>query len=155
MRVLALDCALRTGWAHNCGLGPDAGVEVFHAKDARRYRDFYCWLANLLDEIRPELVVVEAPVQRANGKAPRYLSIGFMTRVEEAAAIRKIPVREVYPSSLKKHATGSGRATKEQMRAAAGARFKKAGLVHIEDDNEADALLLLAMALDGFGERKS
>ena len=157
MRILALDCATRTGWAHNCAPGYEtrSGVETFRApKDmdaAARYADFHSWVSELIDETQPALVVYEAPVEMHGSKAQRYLSIGFATRVQEAAAVRHIPYREVYPSSLKKHATGSGRASKGEMVSAARRQF---ALLFAPDDNEADALMLLAMALDGFPERE-
>jgi Holliday junction resolvasome RuvABC endonuclease subunit len=158
MRILALDCALRTGWAHNShpdGIG--SGVETFETPKGDhpdiRYRDFRLWVADMLDSQSPELVVCEAPIEHHKSKAQQRLSIGLVSRVREEAAVRGIEYREVYSSSLKLYATGSGRATKEQMERAAMMRFET-GTIFGLDDNEADALMLLAMALDGFPERE-
>jgi crossover junction endodeoxyribonuclease RuvC len=64
--------------------------------------------------------------------------------------LQKVPVADVRPPDLKIYATGKGNATKTQVRAAMTARIGR--LVHIADDNQADATCLLSMALDAYGE---
>lgn len=52
------------------------------------------------------------------------------------------------PAEVKKHATGKGNAGKAQMVEAACARWGRV----VQDDNEADALCVLAWTLDEIGE---
>lgn len=61
------------------------------------------------------------------------------------------PFVDVPPASLKKYATGKGNAAKELVLVEAVKRLEYAG----SDNNEADALWLLEMALDQYGIVKS
>lgn len=63
---------------------------------------------------------------------------------------RRIPYVDVLPTHLQMYATGKGRATKQQVREAATARY--GSLLHIGTEDEADATTLLAMALDAYGQ---
>jgi crossover junction endodeoxyribonuclease RuvC len=58
---------------------------------------------------------------------------------------------DVMPNHLKQYATGNGNASKQQVREAITARF--GSLLHIGTEDEADAVCLLAMALDAYGQR--
>lgn len=57
---------------------------------------------------------------------------------------------DVNPVHLKQYATGKGNATKEEVREQAIARYGKQ--LHIHTTDEADATVLLAMALDAYGQ---
>jgi crossover junction endodeoxyribonuclease RuvC len=61
----------------------------------------------------------------------------------------RIPVAEMHPSTLKLWATGNGRASKQSMMDAARGRLGH--VAHCQDDNQADALWLLAAALHHYG----
>lgn len=167
MRILAIDPGLTkkhpTGWALCDGSDVSSGVECFqgHRNDhlGCRLARFRAWLEMKWEWGGCEAVAYEVPTVRnyRSGLA----QIGQISVIELEAECRDIPVLTVRPSALKKWATGNGRASKAQMvryanawkavpgfwREAAvkeGAFF--AGGHVIEDDNEADALLLLAWA---------
>lgn len=57
---------------------------------------------------------------------------------------------DVQPQQLKIYATGRGDATKEQVREQVTARY--GSRLHIGTEDEADAVALLALALDSYGE---
>lgn len=57
---------------------------------------------------------------------------------------------DVLPQRLKTYATGYGNATKQAVREAVTARYGR--LLHIGTEDEADAVTLLAMALDVYGQ---
>src|SRR5690606_30850313 len=59
-----------------------------------------------------------------------------------------IDYRGYSPSEIKKHATGKGNASKEDMLSAARAKWPQ---VAIADDNQADALWLLDLANQEYG----
>jgi Holliday junction resolvasome RuvABC endonuclease subunit len=76
------------------------------------------------------------------GGAATACCVGLVTEVLAFAAERNIEVMPVHSATLKKFATGSGRANKSQMIKAAKARGWNP-----QDDNEADACLILEYAL--------
>jgi len=66
-----------------------------------------------------------------------------------AAYDLNVQTKTVFPSSLKKHATGDGRSKKPAMRAAALRRWPNAVWEDtLTGDDEADALCVLAWAID-------
>lgn len=87
------------------------------------------------------LVVVEG-LPRPNPNAPGRHSerCGLYWAVVAELAARRIPVAVCVPTSLKSFATGSGRAEKRDMIAAARELWPHAPIGN--DDNKADALLL-------------
>ncbi len=147
--ILALDLATATGWAAVRDGRIESGVQHFDLKRGEsagmRFIRFNAWLAEVLDALRPELVVYEQAHHR--GGAATELAVGLVTRVLEATAARGIDPAPVHSSTLKKHATGSGTAKKPAMIARATALYPDVAVV---DDNHADALLLLRYALDVF-----
>jgi Holliday junction resolvasome RuvABC endonuclease subunit len=152
LRLLTLDCATHTGWATNALGGVESGVQAFElrrgASPGMRYIEFRGWLDRLLTALRPEVVVYEKPIRAQVSAVQAELAYGFSTRVQEVCTAQAVDYRSVAVSTLKKWATGNGGAGKEQMKAAASERFGRP----ISDDNEADALLLLAWAAAGFPE---
>jgi Holliday junction resolvasome RuvABC endonuclease subunit len=120
---------------------------------ARRYKPLFVrtvqgqrGLVRLLDEHRPDAVFYEQAHHR--GGAATELCVGFVTRVQELCAERGVEYQSVHSGTLKKHATGRGNAKKPEMIAAAEARWPGQ---KIEDDNQADALCLLAFAMEEVG----
>lgn len=144
MNILALDLGTKTGWA----LWRDglvlSGVQDFSLKrgdgKGMRFVYFERWMADMLAGVT--LVAWEQAHNRG-GAATEILN-GFVCYTKALCDVRNIPYTSVHSATLKKHATGSGRADKAKMIGAAGDRW--AGQ-DIADDNQADALCLLDYAL--------
>ena len=99
-----------------------------------------------VEVVEPSLIVLEGPAYGSNNQMTHMLS-GFWWLL--AHALEKVaPIAVVQPSTLKKYATGSGRASKDEMVAAAARGFSQ---VRIKGNDEADALALAAMGADRFG----
>jgi Holliday junction resolvasome RuvABC endonuclease subunit len=77
------------------------------------------------------------------GGAATACCVGLVTEVQAFAAEHNIEIMPVHSATLKKFATGSGRANKDQMIEAAKARGWNP-----QDDNEADACLILEYGLN-------
>jgi Holliday junction resolvasome RuvABC endonuclease subunit len=141
--TLALDLGTSTGWALNADGRIVSGTESF--KPGRfegggmRYLRFKRWLTELkattegLEAIYFEEVRAHAGVDAAHAYG------GFLATLTAWCEHHEIPYQGVPVGTIKKRATGKGNASKEEMIAAMRA------LGHAPaDDNEADALALLA-----------
>jgi crossover junction endodeoxyribonuclease RuvC len=98
----------------------------------------------------PDLVVIEfLPSVTGTGGVPLRLAElhGALKHFMWAKGHR---YKDVEPQHLKTYATGNGNAKKELVRAEATARY--GGRLHIGSTDEADAVTLLALALDGYGQ---
>ena len=148
MNILALDCGTKTGYATNLLNGEGSGVVDFKPKaresGGMRFLRFASWLSEMFDLVKPDLVVYEMPHNRG-GSATEVLN-GMVAIVQKECASRGIEYTTVHSATLKKFATGSGRAGKEDMVQRAIEVFNK----RILDDNEADALWLLEYAKEEF-----
>ena len=151
MKILALDLGTKTGWAF--GDAKDikrvySGVQDFSLKrgesSGMRLLSFDKWVYEMLAKHKPEMVGYEMPHQRG-GHATQLL-LGMLGILHVACTKAGIEYSSVHSATLKKFATGSGRASKEQMVSLATVKFKR----KIIDDNEADALHILAWAQDSF-----
>lgn len=99
-----------------------------------------------VEEVTPSLIVMEGPAYGSPNQMGHMLA-GFWWLL--AHALEKVaPIAVVQPSTLKKYATGNGRASKDEMVAAAVRGFSQ---VRIKGNDEADALALAAMGADRFG----
>ena len=161
MKILALDLATRTGWAFWDGQRLESGVQDFSKQRGEsngmlfvkfnRWLNEFGLLATITDMKLPDLVVYEqtfAAFGRGGGGFITEISIGLITRVQEFCAIQKIEHSAVHNATLKKWATGNGRASKADMVCAAIERKK----AEVYDDNEADAILLACHAMEKFGK---
>ena len=150
-KIVAFDFGSRTGWAALKDGHIESGVQVFELSrgesQGMRFIRFRRWLEEILGLIQPGLCVYEAAHHRG-GHATELL-VGMTTRLQEACAEKGIEYAAVHSATLKKFATGSGRADKLVMMKRAAVLFPGR---KIEDDNEADALLLLGYAREKFGE---
>ena len=153
MKILALDCATKTGWCllDEAGKIIESGVQSFEKRRGESnglvFLRFRNWLGKLI-EFRPggaQLLVYERAHMR--GGAATELCVGLQTRVQEIAAEKMIESLPVPSTTLKKWATGSGHANKVTMILAA----KKYLGRNPEDDNEADAIAILLWALETRG----
>lgn len=146
MRIIALDTATATGYAiAEDGKLLESGVYRFPLQRGEtngiRFLRFRHWL-----KVKAEgcgLLVAEQAHHR--GGAATELCVGFTTRVQEVAAEIGAEYACCHTQALKLYATGNGNAPKEQMIEVAAKRW---GVVP-EDDNHADAMCLMAWALDG------
>lgn len=149
-RVIALDLGTKTGWASRwAGLDVHLGTWDFEQKKGPcctvdpRFLQF----RNKLEESKDafDLLVYE-DVQFMRGRAQAFLWSGFRTVLWLFAHDRRIPVICCPVLTLKKFATGSGKAKKDDM---ALAYLEKTGLAPGAcslDDNAIDAWHLLHWA---------
>lgn len=148
--VLALDLGTTTGWALRTADGRvSSGTQSF--KPGRfegggmRYLRFRRWLtetkaaAEGIHEVHFQEVRRHADVDAAHAYG------GFLATLTAWCEHHKIPYSGIPVCVIKKHATGRGNATKDDMVAAMRALGHNPG-----DDNEADALALLQCALAQF-----
>jgi hypothetical protein len=164
MNVLALDLATKTGWALREGDRIESGVQDFTKKrgesNGMLFLHFNAWLDGIggkqgaygtlgwpmFRSKTVDLIVFEQAHHR--GGAATEIAVGLMTRVLEFSARYYIEHSSVHSLTLKKWATGSGKADKAAMIAAANRFLRDQGRMDIiEDDDQADAILLLHYAL--------
>ena len=151
--ILGLDCATKTGW---CLLGADgkpieSGVQDFSKRRGESnglvFLRFRKWLTELIQALpmKPGLV----PYERAHfrGGAATELCVGLQTRVQEVCAELGIESAPVPTMTLKKSATGSGKAGKDAMIETARAILGREPI----DDNEADAVHVASWAFKEYG----
>ena len=146
MKILALDLSLtRTGYA--VGPGPH-GLSIPPRGQDRgpaRLAFYRTAVTELLSIYAADVVVLEGySFGQARGSSHSH-ALGELGGVVRLLLFeRAVPFVEVAPASLKKYATGKGNAPKAAVLAEAIRRLGYGG----NDDNEADALWLRAMALD-------
>jgi len=145
--ILALDLGSKTGWATaTVGGRVTSGVQEFALQRGEsagmRFIRFNRWLREMLADTKPVLVAYEKPHMR--GGYATDLLVGFMTRIQEACVEQGMEHVGVHSLTLKKATCGSGKADKAKMIEWAAERYGKVGAML--DDNEADALCLLAYA---------
>lgn len=145
--ILALDLATATGWACRDPLGRiTSGVKRFDLgrgeSPGMRFLRFRRWL---LDCWGPGHAPAVIAYERAHhrGGAATQLCVGLQAIVLEHAALVGAETAPVHTAALKKLATGSGRADKSAMIAAARAKWPS---IEVLDDNHADALWVLEWA---------
>lgn len=148
MRVLALDLGMHTGYAIGDGASePQSGTMHWKGNGFEgagvAFLRFQEWLRCTVLENRIGRVVFEE-VRRHPGGGTKAAHVfgGWLAIVGIICESQEVPYSGVGVGAIKKHATGSGNATKQDMMAAANARGWEP-----QDDNEADALWLLDLAL--------
>jgi len=145
MRILAVDVGCKTGWAASVDGTIESGVHKFELDRGEspgiRFLRFNAWLDNIFAIIKPDMVIAEQAHHRG-GYATDVL-VGMLTRLQEKCAKEKVEYMSCHSATLKKFATGSGRADKVGMMKAAWER--RPGYLFKTDD-EADAYLLLCYA---------
>ena len=147
LRILALDPATHCGYAHTNGNSGtwDMSVKQDESGGMRLIR----FQAHLLEMFKQgvDLLVFEASRNLQYGNAVRVA--GQLQGVLELVCTNEgVEYRGYSSKEIKKHATGNGNADKEAMVAAATKKWPK---VKIVDDNHADALWLLDLALSEYG----
>lgn len=151
MNILALDPATNCGFAHSGGASGtwDCSVRRDESAGMRLIR-FRSKLRAILESDTIDLVVFEA----ARNAAPKMQGALVVQATLQGVLLawcedNGLDYRGYSPTEIKKHATGKGNANKEAMIKAAKAKWTDRA---IGDDNEADALWLLDMALSEYKE---
>ncbi len=145
--ILALDLGTTTGWALMTRDGSiTSGTESFKPHrfegGGMRFLRFKRWLTEIKQTSDSINAVYFEEVRRHLGVDAAHAYGGFMAHLTAWCEHHQIPYQGVPVGTIKKHATGKGNASKDEMIAAAKARG------HLPaDDNEADALALLHFTL--------
>lgn len=94
----------------------------------------------LIEQHRPNLVVIEAPiVTGVVGSADRVsLAMGLRASVLAVCHMRGIKATEYAVASIRKHFIGSGRVKRAEAKRATIEQCRRRGW-HVSNDNEADA----------------
>ena len=144
--LLALDLGTTTGWALHAGDGSiTSGSASFKTQrfegGGMRFLRFKRWLTEIKQSADGIDAVYFEEVRRHLGVDAAHAYGGFMAHLTAWCEHHQIPYQGVPVGTIKKHATGKGNASKDEMLTAAR------NLGHAPaDDNEADALALLAYA---------
>lgn len=138
MKVLGLDLGTNAGWAFsNSGVMTSGVINLGNKKrPGEKYAALMKFLLDNYGEKNAlDLIVYEKPHMR--GFAATSQLLGMAAVVELFAECAEIPMKTVHTGTLKKFATGSGKAEKKDMISAAKKAWRiKSAL----NDNEADAL---------------
>ena len=142
MKILSLDLGTKTGYC----TGEVSGVQTFDVKRGEspgmRFLRLNAWLDEIFRLLGGIDVIVYEQAHHRGGAATQCC-VGMVTHVLSFAASRNIQTMPVHTATLKKWATGNGRAGKGEMIGRATAM----GYVP-QDDNEADAILLWKFAIE-------
>ena len=140
MNILSLDMATKTGWASNI-LGNRSGVIEFQLKRGEspgmRFLRCRAWLNEMHRLLGGKIDIIAYEQAHHRGGNATSVCVGLVTEVQAFAAEHNIELMPVHTATLKKFATGNGRAGKPAMIQAASERGWNP-----RDDNEADAALL-------------
>lgn len=148
--ILSLDTAQLTGWCLIKGSKIiESGVQDLSKtrgeSNGMLFLKFRHWLEKILKENNVNLVIYEQSHHR--GGAATEIGVNLTGRVQEICAEYQIEYTALHSGTLKKHSTGSGAASKEDMIEAAEKILNRAPL----DSNEADAVMLAKYAYDMYG----
>ena len=146
MTTAALDLATTTGYAAVASGVLCSGTFKCKANPKQTWGEgflnFRTWLREFLDVEKPDKLFYEEVMRWSSGDAAKvYCGLRAIMLLE--CWQRGVTVVGLSVGSIKKHATGSGKADKQQMILAAKKRWK----VTPKDDNEADALAILSLGL--------
>ena len=141
MRVLGLDLGTNMGWAvvdKDTGLIVSGSFTLSGGHRDHKFSDLHVRLNDMYVEVEEipgvELIMYERPFTR--GLSATRLLWGLAGIVGAVATSWDLPVVEVLPSTIKKHATGRGDADKDAMMAAVVDNF----FHEPTNEHEADAI---------------
>lgn len=147
--LIGIDAGTKTGWAiaDTSGRIVESGVMDFTKRrgesNGALFLKFRRWLSELLsDKTRPPFLVCYEQAHHRGGPATE-IGVGLATRIQEICTEYGYEYIPVHTGTLKKSATGSGSAGKEQMIERAARHLGRQPI----DDNEADAVHLAMMAV--------
>jgi Holliday junction resolvasome RuvABC endonuclease subunit len=145
--VLALDLGTSTGWALREGVSINSGTAHFKPQrfegGGMRYLRFKRWLTDVKAGTDGIGEVYFEEVRRHAGVDAAHAYGGFLATLTSWCEHHQIPYQGVPVGTIKKHATGKGNASKDEMIESARLRGHAPC-----DDNEADALALLSYATE-------
>jgi hypothetical protein len=144
--ILALDLGTQTGWALS---GRDGSItscsQSFKPQrfegGGMRFLRFKRWLTDIKQCNDGIDQVVFEEVRRHVGVDAAHAYGGFMGQLTAWCEHHQIPYQGIPVGTIKKHATGKGNASKDEVVASVRARGHAPA-----DDNEADAIALLYLA---------
>ncbi len=146
MSLIFFDCGTRTGWASQDNRETiRSGVKHFKFDGVLfgdRMLTYRLWLMQMFSIHRPDLVGYEMAHHR--GGIATDMLLNMTGRVREICAIRSIPCVSEHSGTIKKFATGSGKASKQAVIEAMSKKLNR----EIVDDNEADALAGLLLLIN-------
>ena len=144
--MLALDLGTTTGWASLAGGIVHSGTASFRSGrfdgGGMRYLRFRGWLEQLAHDAGAITAIHFEEVRRHVGTDAAHVYGGLLATLTSWAETAGVAYQGVPVGTIKKHATGKGNASKDEVIAAMSARGHVPG-----DDNEADALALLHWAI--------
>jgi len=151
--ILAFDLGTQTGWALLTEGRVFSGSESFHTSrfsgGGMRFLRFRHFLDSLKQKADIQAVYFEE-VRRHLGVDAAHIYGGFLVAHLTAwCEDHEIPYQGVGVGTIKRHATGKGNASKEEIITA----IKAKGFNPV-DDNEADSLALLLWAKDNMGVKQ-
>ena len=138
MKIIAFDLGKNMSFAHNLNKTPFATHKTFDGTRAERLASTMVWLL-AIDWHHFDACIYETPFAR--GRDATRCGWGVAGLIEACASNSCVPVMDAAVSTIKKFATGHGKACKEDMVAAAQ-RFGYKG----SNEHEADAVCLLKYA---------
>ncbi|MFI6477387.1 hypothetical protein ACIBH1_05605 [Nonomuraea sp. NPDC050663] len=152
IRVAALDLSLTsTGIANYHSSANEAWTDTIKVKTAghERLRDISNQIFDLV--CMANLVAVEGPSYGSgttSRQAGHHERAGLWWHITYRLWRNEIPFAVIPPASLKKYIAGRGNASKDEVLLATARRYPS---VAVKDNNQADALVMLAMTLDHLG----
>ena len=150
--ILALDLGTHTGWAlHQLDSTITSGTEHFKPQrfegGGMRFLRFKRWLTEIKQSCDGIDCLHFEEVRRHVSTDAAHAYGGFMAHLTAWCEHHQIPYQGVPVGTIKKHATGKGNASKDDMVAAARLRGHAPA-----DDNEADALAILHWAIHNYDD---
>lgn len=146
MKILAVDLATQLGWAQRVDRLINSGTISFKPRNGEspgmRFLNFEGWLRSMIKVNDFDIIAYEQAHLR--GAAATEVIVGMIVILKKLCAEYAIEYTDRHTGTIKKFATGHGKASKEDM--VNVARLKFPGQ-KIEDDNQADALHLLSLVV--------
>lgn len=144
MMILAFDLATNTGVAYGRpGERPTMESVNMGVTQPQRFAQAMLMTRRLCKSVKPDIIVIEAPLAAGGGGAAARAEIAMGLRgcVIGMAFLESIPVSQYAASTIRKHFIGHGGMKRKEAKRAALVRCKQLGWNPLNDD-EADAAAL-------------
>ena len=150
MRILAIDPGTSCGWAiGNSNAIHGSGTWYLQPSRGESPGMRYIRPRGNLEQIHkayPDISLLAYEMPHHRGGASTQVGCGLVATIQTWCAEKKIEHTQVHSATIKKYATGSGRAKKDLMVRLGVKRFGKEDA----DDNEIDALWILEFVRERF-----